>query len=168
MASGDPLIPLDAWSGVPASIAGATFGTITGATEVYQCANFDDTTIQYLDFMCEMPSAYGGGGITVKIRWAAASATNAVVWQAALRRIEDDVDDIETSHTYDYNAAAAATAPTVIGELSFDTITFTNGADMDSVAAGDLFVLRIRRKADDAGDTMSGDARLISVNVTET
>lgn len=173
MASGDPLIALDAWSGVPPATTGALFGTINGASspaEVYQVANFDDTTIQYLDFACEMPANYGGGGITVTIRWAGAvvGPTPGVVWEAALRRIEDDADDIEVSHGYAYNASATAPAPTVVGELSFDDITFTNGVDMDSVIADDFFILRIRRKTDATGDDMNGDASLVSILITET
>jgi len=39
---------------------------------------------------------------------------------------------------------------------------------MDSLAAGESFVLRVRRKADDAADNMTGDAELHAVMVTET
>jgi hypothetical protein len=111
---------------------------------------------------------YGGGGLTVRIRWSATSATsNAVRWEAAFRRIDDDAEDVDTSHTYDYNGVTATTA-SASGEVDYTTITFTAGADMDSLAAGESFVLRLRRKADDAADTMTGDAELHAVMVTET
>lgn len=171
MATGDALLYLSAWAGAPPSTAGAQFGTMLGAStpaEVIEVANFDQTTIEYLDFLLTLPANYGGNGLTCKIAWAAAAATGDCVWRAALRRIEDDVDDLDTTaHTYDYNSVTA-TAPSVIGEVSFESITFTSGADMDSVAAGDVFILRVQRKADDGADTLADDARLITIYITET
>ena len=129
---------------------------------------FDDGTAEYLDIYFELHN-YGGGGFTVKLRWMAASATTgAVVWGGAFRRIADDAEDVDDAHTYDYNDASAATAPTATGEFSYDNVTFTNGADSDSIANNESGVLRIRRNPADAGDTMTGDAQLVAVVIEET
>lgn len=130
---------------------------------------FDDTTAEYLDFYGVLHN-YAGGGITVKLKWMAASATSgAVVWGAALRRLNDDTEDVDGAATYDYNDATAATAPSATGENSYDSIAFTDGADMDSLANNEEFILRIRRNPADGGDTMTGDAQLSpSVVIEET
>ena len=62
-----------------------------------------------------------------------------------------------------FNTVASAS-----GELSYPTVTFTNGSDMDSWAEGEAAIVRIRRKHDDAGDTASGDAELLGFIGKET
>lgn len=39
---------------------------------------------------------------------------------------------------------------------------------MDSLAAGEAFRLKVTRDADNASDTMAGDAELIGVEIKET
>jgi hypothetical protein len=50
------------------------------------------------------------------------------------------------------------------------TITFTDGADMDSLAAGEAFRLKIRRDADGTGgtDDITSDCELLRVVLRET
>ncbi|MEK9983984.1 MAG: hypothetical protein VXB01_02600 [Opitutae bacterium] len=129
--------------------------------------DFDDGTDEYMDYLFVMRD-YDAGGLTVNLKWMASTATSGnVVWQAALRRIADDAEDIDSSHTYAFNTVTAG-APSASGEVGYDSITFTDGADMDSVADGDLFILRVSRDADNASDTMTGDAELLAVEVLET
>jgi hypothetical protein len=136
--------------------------------ESFPIWDFDDTTAEHLDYHCVLAPTYGGGGLTIRIYWSATSATsNAVVWNAAIRRIADDAEDIDTSHSYDYNAVTATTA-SASGEVDYCEITFTSGADMDSLTAGEQFVLRIRRDASNGSDNMTGDAELHHVTIRET
>jgi hypothetical protein len=129
---------------------------------------FDAGTTESLDFYCQMTSAYAGGGITVQIKWSSVDQTsNAVKWNAAFRRLNDDAVDIDTSKTYDFNTVTATTA-TVAGEVDYTSITFTNGADMDSVAAGDMFILRVQRDGGNAADNMTNDAQLHYIVIQET
>lgn len=172
MASGDSLLLFLPQMGSPPATTAATLDVIPGAStpaEAILVLDFDDTTVEYVDFVGAMPLHYGGGGVTVKFTWAGASNANEVVWSAAWRYVPDDAEDLDTTaFTYDYNNATAATAPSAVGETSEDTLAFTDGADMDSVVAGGKFILRVRRFASDAGDDMAGDAMLVSVEVKET
>lgn len=127
---------------------------------------FDAATIEYLDFKVVI-RGYGGGGFTVDLPWSAATATSGVTrWSAAFRRMQDDAEDIDAAHTYDYNDVDD-TAASASGELSYPTLTFTDGADADSVANGELCILRIRRNATHANDTMMGDAELWGIQIRE-
>lgn len=170
MASGDPVLFI--LEALPPAADAATPDTRPGGStpaETVSVWDFDASTIEYMDFKVYLSPKYGGGGLTLTLPWSASTATSgAVVWQAAIRRIADDAEDIDAAHTYDYNAASADTAPTASGEISYPTIAFTNGADMDSLAAGEYAILRVRRKTDDAGDDMTGDAELWDVQGKET
>lgn len=131
--------------------------------------SFDGTVqTEYLDFYGQMTSSYSSGGITVQIKWSALTATTGSArWEAAFRRVADDAEDLDVAQTYDYNGVTSTTA-NVAGEVKYATITFTNGADMDSVVAGDMFVLRVRRVHSDAGDTIAEDCQLHYIVIQET
>ena len=151
----------------------AQFDTRAGGStpvETIVLLDFDTTTQEYADFLLELPANYSGGGLTITIKWLADTATSGeVVWGAAIRRVADDAEDVDTAHTYDYNTiGAGATAPSASGEFGYDDITFTDGADMDSLAAGESAILRITRDTADGDDDMAGDACLVSVTVKET
>lgn len=147
---------------VPPATLFPAFGVRAGGSTPAERApifSFDAATIEYLDFYCYL-QGYGGGGITITLPWSAASATTGVTrWSAAFRRNQDDAEDIDTSQTYDYNDVDD-TCASASGEISLPTLTFTDGADMDSVVNGEVFILRVRRNASHANDTMSGDAEL--------
>lgn len=144
--------------------------------EVVPQWDFDDATVEYLDVYGQMSSRYSGGGITVHLKWVAKTAATTsgdVVWAAAFREIIEGGDDLDVSQTYDFNWVAS-TAPSTNGRIKYAAITFTNGADMDNVGAGDMFILRIARNANwttptnPAADNMIGDSSLIGVVVVET
>lgn len=170
MASNDPVLLIN--KVVPPQANAATADSITGAStpaETFPVFDFDAATVEYMDYHGQMSHSYDGGGLTVRIAWSASSAaTGNVIWSAAIRRIVDDTEDLDTTaHTYAYNDAAADAAPTVIGEVTYTERTFTDGADIDSLAAGERFVLRVRRFASDGSDTMSGDAEVHGVSGRE-
>lgn len=172
MASGDTLLTLDAQSSTPPATAYATLDVRAGGStpaESFVCLDFDDATDEHADWVnLTLPRNYGGGGLTVTLKWRSPSATTGdCVWNAAIRRIADDAEDVDSAHTYDYNAATGTTA-SAAGEEQYTDITFTDGADMDSLAVGESFVLRIRRDADNGSDTLSGDAELCGIEVRET
>lgn len=168
MASGDPVVFIDEII-PPATLMAQLASRAGGSTPAEQVLlwGFDAATIWYLDLHCHL-EGYAGGGITLTLDWLAASATSGVTrWGAAFRRIEDDAEDLDAAHTYDYNDVDD-TAASASGERSRATITFTDGADMDSVADGEPFILRIRRNASHANDSMSGNAQLLTIRGLET
>ena len=131
--------------------------------------DFDGAADESAVFGGVLPLAYAAGGITVDIYWAATSATTGnVVWNAAFERILVGTLDIDA----DSFAAAQATTSTTNGTsgvLTKTSVTFTDGAQMDSLAAGEPFRLKITRDADNASDTMDAtDAEVLRVVVRET
>lgn len=132
--------------------------------------DFDDTTDETCYFRGVMPRHYDGGGVTVSVRWAATSATTGTIsLDVAFMSITDDADDIDTKAFAAANNANPTTA-SASGEADYVDIAFTDGADMDSVAAGEEFFLLIRRDADGttSTDNMTGDMELLGIEIRET
>ena len=78
------------------------------------------------------------------------------------RRASDAGDTAETfsvAHTY-VNQSSTDAASGTLTRPTETVITFTNGAQMDNLAAGEPFMLRIFRDADNGGDTLTGDAQM--------
>ena len=168
MASGDvvgiilDILPLAANAATPDRRAGGS-----SPAEQVRVWDFDAASDEYLDFKVVL-EGYGGGGLTCTLVWSASTATSGnVVWDLAIRRMQDDAEDIDSSHTYAFNSVTAG-APSASGEVGYDDITFTDGADMDSWADGELAIVRLRRNGDDASDTMADDAELWGLVVKET
>lgn len=161
MASGDEVVAVISVGG-PATLAAPLSIRAGGSTPAEQnkIFAFDAATIWYRDFHCELSPSYSGGGLTFRLKGSAASATtNEARMGLAIRRLADDAEDSDTSHTYDFNYLDI-TAPSVAGELTYDEIAFTSGADMDSLAAGETFILRVTREATHANDDMAGNFEL--------
>ena len=169
MASGDvvgfilDVLPLAASQAAPDRRAGGS----TPAEQV-RVWDFDAATDEFLDYKVAL-EGYDGGGLTITLVWTASTAEGSgnVIWNVAIRRMADDAEDIDTSHTYDFNSVTAG-APSASGEVGYDNVTFTDGADMDSWADGEVAIVRVRRDADNASDTMAGDAELWGIVVKET
>jgi hypothetical protein len=113
---------------------------------------------------------YAGGGLTVKVKWSgedgAVNTDGDVVWGGSIERGNTDID--ATSFATEQLSAAVTTSATS-GIPVESTITFTDGAVMDSMADGEFGRFRLARKVANAGDTMSGfDAAVWSVLIYET
>ncbi len=129
---------------------------------------FDDTTDETAEFTAYMPDTYAGGGITVTLIWQSEDqTTGAVVWDVALKSVSDDADDLDTKSFAAANSVTATTA-SASGECDYATVTFTDGADMDSIAAEELFEIQINRDANNGSDDMTNDAQLKMIVITET
>ena len=129
---------------------------------------FDSSTIQSGMFRGFLPRNYSGGGLTLTIIWVAASATSGdVKWGASIERNNDAGSDIDTD---DFAAEQTVTSTTsgTAGVPKYSTIAFTSGGQMDSLAAGEAFHLKLRRVASDAADTMSGNGQFLACELRET
>lgn len=150
--------------GEPPSSNPATFA-IRNQHPVMLC---DAATDESVIWTSVLPSNYSGGGLTVRIYWSAASATSGnVVWEAAFERIDDEGQDTD-SDGFASTQTATAAAPGTSGAVQYTDIAFTDGAQIDSLAVGELFRLKINRDANNGSDTMSGDAEIHAVTVRET
>lgn len=147
----------------PASLYG-----IFGTRNAHPYIAFDDTTNWNIIWTNELPKQYTGGGLTVLIYWAAASATSGnVVWNAYIER-----DNINSQNMDSDNFSSAQTTTTAAlgtsGLLASTSITFTSGAQMSSLVAGEQFRLKVERNGASGSDTMTGNAQVFLVIVRET
>lgn len=168
MASGD--IVVQVLREMPPGSTGASPVRMTGGSTPAEGVlgyAFDAATDEFYDFLCRL-EGYGAGGLTFEMVSSAASATTGnVIAGVAVRRFADDVEDLDSSHTYDFNTATIG-APSAVGEVTYDTIAFTDGADMDSWAEGELAIVRVTRDANNGSDTMAGDWHLWDIVGRET
>lgn len=157
MASGDSVVQVLAV--MPPGASAATIDVRPGGStpaENVIVFDFDAASDEYMDYLCCL-KGYGGGGLTFTRPYSMSSATSGGVRiELAIRRMDDDTEDIDAAHSYDYNGVTD-TVPSASGELSYPTVTFLNGADMDSLADGELFILREHRDYDHGGDDATGD-----------
>lgn len=153
--------PYDA---VPPASNFATLDVIAGTNFPVPCLDFDAATDEAAMFMFRAVS-YGSGNLTLKLAWYADTASSGdVIWGAQVAAITPDTD------TTDVETKAFATAQTVTDShlgttnqrLHECSLTISN---LDSIAAGDWCVLRVYRDADAGGDTLTGDASLVSARL---
>lgn len=129
--------------------------------------DFNDTTNESAVFRGIMPNHYTGDGVTVVLHYAMTSAeANTVDWDVAFERIGDQQLDIDGDSFAAVNSVDNTTVPGTTGLVDVVSITFTNGEDMDSIAAGEAFRIKVTRDA--ASDDATGDAELLFVEIKET
>lgn len=161
MASGSPCALIGPPAGT-ATAGAALSSRVDGSSPVisHLIAAFDDTTVENLDQGIRLED-YAGGGIKVRFLAVMASATSgSIEFEAAIRRAQAAGDDIDSAHTFDFNASGAVTVSGTAGVPFAVEITFTDGADMDSLADGEYGVLRIRRNTSVSGDA-TGDCQIM-------
>ena len=163
MASGDTLCVFRATDYVPPTSAYATLDT----RNLHSVLDFDAAANESAVFSSVLPANYGGGGLTVHIHYAMSSATSGDIdWDVSFERIGDQQQDLDSDSFAAVNSVDNTTVPGTSGNVDVVSITFTDGADMDSVAAGEEFRLKVTRDA--FADTAAGDAELTKVVIKET
>lgn len=109
--------------------------------------------------------AYGSGNVTAKVGWYADTASSGDVrWEVALAAITPDTDtqDVETKAFATAHAFTDSHLGTTGQRVHEASQAISN---LDSIAAGDMCVLRVSRLGADAADTMTGDAQLLYVKL---
>jgi hypothetical protein len=127
-------------------------------------ADFDQTSIEYMQWDLAMPSDYDGGTVTAVFYWLADSASaNSVVWglQGRCRGDGEAIDqawgtaqeatDANTGQNQE-NISAATAAITLAG----------------TPAASEAVTFRVYRDPTDGSDDLAADARLTKVRITFT
>lgn len=166
MASGDSLVTFTPLHNEPPASAYATLDTRNS----HPALDFDGSTDEEAVFTGVLPRFYAGGGLTVNTFWALTSATSGSLRvQAAIERIDASSLDIDANSFTSFQSAGG-TAPGTTGQVIAVGVAFTSGAQMDSLAAGELFRLKIRRDADGTSgtDDIATDAELLGVEIRET
>jgi len=164
MASGDTLLVFLPANNVPPSSDYATFDTRNG----HLVLDFrPDTANESAIFPGVMPRSYSGGGLTVYIHYAMSTATTGDIdWDVSFERIGDQQQDIDSDGFAAANSVDNTTVPGTSGNVDIVSVAFTDGADMDSIAVGEAFRMKITR--DGISDTATGDAELLRVEIKET
>ncbi len=164
MASGDTLLTFTPLHNEPPASNPATLDTRNS----HPVLDFDASTNEDAVFSAVMPRHYAGTtGITVYIHYAMSTATSGDVdWDVAFERIGDQQQDIDSDGFAAVNSVDNTTVPGTSGNVDIVNVTFTDGADMDSVAVGEGFRMKITRDA--SSDTAAGDAELRFLEIKET
>lgn len=153
------------WDAVPPASNYPTLDVIAGTNFPVSCLDFDAAT-EETTFFTFQANNYGSGNLTATVFWYADTASSGdVIWGAALAAITPNTDsqDIETKAF----ATAVTATDTHLGTTGqrLHTVDITVN-QLDSLAAGDWVALKFYRDADAAGDTMTGDACLVSLRLS--
>lgn len=163
MASGDTLLTFHPHDNEPPASNFATLDLRNG----HPVLDFDDTVNESAVFSAIMPRSYAGSGLTINIHYAMTSATTLTIdWDVDLERIGDGQQDIDSDGFVGANSTDNTTVDGTSGNVDIVAVTFTDGADMDSIAVGEKFRMKITRDA--VSDDATGDAELIGVEIKET
>lgn len=161
--AGKTMVPLLAQNLIPNTTNGAAVGTTETTTNkvMLSTLDFDDTTQESAQISIPMPKSWNEGTITAQFRWTTAATTGNVVWGIqAVAFSDDDALDAAfgTAQTVTDGASAAASDLLTSSETSAVTIAGTP-------AEGDVVTFRVYRDAASGSDTMTGDAKLIAVDL---
>ena len=163
MASGDTLLIFTPLHNEPPAANAATIDLRNQRPVL----DFDPTTNESAVLGSVMPRNYAGGGVTVYLHYAMSSATaNTIDWDVAFERVGDQQLDIDADSFAAVNSVDNTTVPGTSGNVDIVNVPFTDGADMDSVAVGEAFRLKVTRDA--VNDDAAGDAELAAVEIKET
>lgn len=160
--------PWEKFTAPQAFLPAASFAT-QDTRNTHPVLDFDAAADECAYFGGYLNSTYAGGGLNVVLAWMATSATTgATGWLVSIEAHPDDALDLDADSFVADNSSSATTA-SASGEVQYTTISFTDGADMDSLAAGESYRLRVCRDGDGSvvTDDMTGDAELYKVLVLE-
>ena len=162
MASGDTLLVFTPQCNEPPASNFATFDT----RNQHPVLDFAISEIGILSSV--MPRHYGGGGLTNYLHYAMTSAVaNDVKLETYLERIGDQQQDIDNDGFAAAQNTGDITVPGTSGNVDIMSTTHANGAEMDNIAVGEGFRLKVRRIAV-AGTDASGELELRFIEIKET
>ena len=127
---------------------------------------FADGTALAAIFTGVLPRHYSGSGITVYLHWACTVTLGTVGWTVEFERIGDSQQDLDSDGFASAQTVTAVTVPGTNGHVDITNVAVSNGANMDSIAVGEAFRVRIKR--DTTNDTATGIAELLAIELKET
>lgn len=159
-------VPLNVLANEPPASAFMTLDTRNS----HPVLDADGSTDEEAVWTLNLPSTYASGGLSVDVYVAFTSATSGSArLQGAFERIDASTLDIDADSFAAFQSVGV-TAPGTSGQVVKGTITFTDGAQMDSVAAGELCRFKLRRDADGTSgtDDITTDMEVLKVVIRET
>ena len=166
MASGDTILIFEPKNNDPPAASFATFDT----RNAHPVLDFDGSADEEAVFPFILPRHYAGGGITAYIHFMMTSATSGTVrLQAAFERGADGGDDLDADSFAAFQSNGEA-VPGTSGQVGIIAITFTDGAQIDSIVVGDGGRFKVRRDADGTSgtDDVTTDLELWRIELKET
>lgn len=126
---------------------------------------FDATNEEWCTFQFTMPQDYSSG-LTANVMYKMASATSGgVAWDVRIAAITSgDATDMDAKVFGSSNVGTGTVSGTA-GRPLVITFSVTNA---DSVAAGDIVVVRLARAVANGSDTATGDAEFVGMTLTYT
>lgn len=126
---------------------------------------FNDTTDETC-YWTSVADAGLTGTLTIIVHYIMASATTgSVYFQAAIEAITPgDAVDLDATTSFDTANSGNGAVPGTAGYEQAISITMTNA---DSIAAGDYFRIALNRDANNGGDTATGDAYVLAVELRD-
>lgn len=152
----------DAGAGVAQTTSGMASATEEKATNDVMSDHFlsDDATNEYVQFRGVLDN-WDGGSVKVKVYWEAAAASGDAIFQVAcLARTNGEATDAAFG-------LASSVTDTTTGANQLN-ISDAASPTLSGEADGDLLWIRVMRYADAAGDTLSGDCKVLGVRVQYT
>lgn len=132
----------------------------------HQFLDFDAVTQEIAVFAAKMPRNYAGGNVTIYLTWVTTAVVGTGAWDVAFERNADGGLDLDADGWGSAQIVAAVTVPATAGVPYVSSVTVAAGvAGTSSIAAGDDFRIRIRRRVD--LDTAASDLQLLSVEIKE-
>lgn len=168
MASGDLLA---VYTALDVQFRASASATLDSRNE-HPVLDFDAAVTEEAVFPFVMPPHYGGGGVTVTVAWMSSTVAGGAAgprWEGDWERHQDDAFDLDADGFVGGTLQGVSPdPPSLSGEVSYDDITFTDGAQIDSLAVNESGRFKLVRNHDHADDTMSGDAEMLRLIVKET
>lgn len=171
MSSGDTLVSWRALDNEPPIDEFATFETLlaiqVGLNDpVFPILVFPDAVHRYGVFGAVMPAHYAGGGISVELVWMSPATSGNCRWIVSFKRVEDGVTNMSNLFFGPQTQISATTNGTA-HVVDYDTLLVSDGANMQGILAGEYFYMELFRDGITGLDTMTDDARLISIIISE-
>lgn len=115
-----------------------------------------------------LPRHYSGGGLTVYLHYAMTDATeDDIKLETYIERIGDQQQDLDNDGFADAQNTGDILIPNDPGLVDIIDTTHSDGAQMDSLAVGEGFRLKVKRIAV-AGTDATGELELRFIEIKET
>lgn len=154
-------IPAKTWSAAVSNGADdeAVISDADNSSPDISVVAFDDSTAEVAEVDFELPNTYAGGTIRARVTWTSAAASGTVRWGLSAVAIGDNV------------AIASNYGTEVVVDDSTDGANEQRVSDQSpeitiaNAGTNKRIYLKLRRVAAASEDTLSGDARMISVEI---